>query len=53
MPIALRAYALPIGYKAKAKQASPGRPRPDLMLVIDSESTIDRTQALTFGCARL
>lgn len=53
LPIALRAFALPIGNDGKGRRPHPGRRRPDLMLVIDSETTTDRTQALTFGCARL
>jgi hypothetical protein len=54
LPIALRAYALPSRNEGTSRRsAHPGRRRSDLMLVIDCETTIDRTQALTFGCARL
>lgn len=56
LPVALRAYAIPpdaadsTETKAEAKRTYPRRPSG--MLVLDTETTTDPAQRLTFGSAR-
>lgn len=50
IPVAIRAYPV----SSERRRKGPGRslPRPDAMLVWDTETRIDVTQRLTFGCYR-
>jgi len=54
LPGALRAYAVPTEERARPSGHRTNTPkRPDLMLVIDTETSVDRSQRLLFGVARL
>ena len=55
LPIALRAYTKSTApnRRLRRRRRSLSWKRPRLVLVLDTETGIDRAQALTFGCARI
>lgn len=51
IPLAIRVYPEPSSKSEKGKKRKPWR-RPESMLVFDTETTVDSTQRLLFGCYR-
>jgi len=50
---AIRAFAVPTASSPNSPRPQRGIPRPDLLLVLDTETTLDQAQRLTFGNAKL
>jgi hypothetical protein len=52
LPIAHRVWAEPEKPNRKVRRQTKRRPEPGYLLVVDTETTIDQSQYLTFGCYR-